>query len=334
MTILHGGRRRRPPTRLLVWADDFTDLDASSWSLDTRVVNPNNEPQAYTSRPTNVRVEDSNLVLEMHREPWVGMAYTSGRVDTNDLHEFGPYGLIEARMKLPLAQGCWPAFWGLGANSGNIILEDGTSYWIGQGWPQCGEIDIMESYNSETRYSHGVIAPSGSGGYAFHSPVQRDEWHTYGVEWTPTEMQFQLDGITNWSFNIEGKPEFHLPYYLILNLALHPDYTGEVTPDSAQVLVDWVKVWAPPQDRVIRVPQSIALSHDAITVTAGVLRGGVVTANIMPAACHDTGTSWTTNDSSIALVSGGRITGVAVGTATITATTWNGLSASCVVTVT
>jgi len=43
------------------------------------------------------------------------------------------YGKIEARIKLPLGQGIWPALWMLGADIETVP------------WPACGEIDIMEN---------------------------------------------------------------------------------------------------------------------------------------------------------------------------------------------
>src|SRR6266849_5921587 len=59
--------------------------------------------------------------------------WTSARLMTHGRFTF-TYGRAEARMKLPLAAGLWPAFWMLGDN-----LFSGTA------WPNCGEQDIMES---------------------------------------------------------------------------------------------------------------------------------------------------------------------------------------------
>ena len=48
------------------------------------------------------------------------------------------YGKIEARIKIPVGQGLWPAFWMLGANIDQVD------------WPACGEIDIMEHINTDS----------------------------------------------------------------------------------------------------------------------------------------------------------------------------------------
>ena len=61
----------------------------------------------------------------------MGAGYTSARLFSKNKIE-QKYGRIEARIKLPLGKGLWPAFWMLGADSDLVS------------WPQCGEIDIME----------------------------------------------------------------------------------------------------------------------------------------------------------------------------------------------
>ncbi|NIQ97107.1 MAG: glycoside hydrolase family 16 protein, partial [Desulfuromonadales bacterium] len=57
--------------------------------------------------------------------------YTSARLISWYKAEFA-YGRIEARLRVPFGEGLWPAFWSLGTDIGEV------------GWPQTGEIDIME----------------------------------------------------------------------------------------------------------------------------------------------------------------------------------------------
>ena len=57
----------------------------------------------------------------------------SGRVYAHE-SEGWQYGYIEARMMLPKGKGTWPAFWMMPCNVD----------WSKEGWPKCGEIDIME----------------------------------------------------------------------------------------------------------------------------------------------------------------------------------------------
>ena len=52
---------------------------------------------------------------------------------------------MEARIKITTTQGIWPAFWMLPTDE------------IYGGWPQSGEIDIMENIGSEPKTVHGTI---------------------------------------------------------------------------------------------------------------------------------------------------------------------------------
>ena len=70
----------------LVWQDEF-DVDGApnpdKWNIEewpARVVN--DEDQAYTSRPRNVRVENGTLVIEAHKEDFDNAKYTSARMQS------------------------------------------------------------------------------------------------------------------------------------------------------------------------------------------------------------------------------------------------------------
>jgi len=121
----------------IVMQDEFnTDgaPDSSIWGYDIGTGTNgwgNNELQYYTNRTENVTVENGYLLITAKKEEYQGSSYTSARLTTKGLFEQA-YGRFEARIRLPYGQGMWPAFWLLGADSEEV------------GWPDCGEIDIME----------------------------------------------------------------------------------------------------------------------------------------------------------------------------------------------
>ncbi len=80
------------------------------------------------------------------------------------------------------------------------------------------------------------------------------------------------------------------------------------------------------------VPTGITLSASTATVEAG--KRLQLTATVTPDTAADKSVTWTTSAPAVATVSGGIVTGVSAGTATITAKTVNGLTAACRVTVT
>jgi beta-glucanase (GH16 family) len=128
----------------ILWEDNFDSLDATVWSADTGDGCPdlcgwgNQELQYYQEE--NISIEEIPgetgnfaLVLEARAEAAGGKAFTSGKVTSrNNLAV--KYGMIEARIKVPddVSKGLWPAFWMLGTNEEAV------------GWPNCGEIDLME----------------------------------------------------------------------------------------------------------------------------------------------------------------------------------------------
>ena len=96
------------------------------------------------------------------------------------------YGKIEARIKLPRGQGVWPAFWMLGKDIPPA------------GWPESGEIDIMENVGKEPSIVHGTVhGPGYSGAKAItaaHTIDIADRFHVYAVEWSAHSIEFLVDG--------------------------------------------------------------------------------------------------------------------------------------------
>ncbi len=253
----------------LVWSDEFDDgptLDPVIWSYDlgdgcaSGICGwGNNEFQLYTQDPENVRVEGGELILTARRDTSGGPSnptFTSARVKTKDKLAIR-YGTVEARILLPdLADGLWPAFWTLGQNIDAV------------GWPACGEIDIFEM-GSAGAIAEGVVNRQvGStahwdvdGDYAgygltYTAPTDLDgTYHVYRMEWTPDAISTYIDGNWIWTIDISDPAsfsgeEFHLPQFLLLNLAVGGSYTGitgdrnDITaPFPAEYRVDWIRVY-------------------------------------------------------------------------------------------
>ena len=78
-------------------------------------------------------------------------------------------------------------------------------------------------------------------------------------------------------------------------------------------------------------PTSITLNKTSVSILEGNTQ--TVTATVLPTDASNKKVTWTSSNTSVATVSGGTITGVSVGTATITAKTSNNLTATVTVTV-
>ncbi|OKJ77609.1 discoidin domain-containing protein [Streptomyces sp. CB02460] len=240
--------------------DDFTGsgLDRSKWRVvrtGTEMNPVNGESQAYVDSADNIRTENGSLVLQSKyckgctRTPAGTFDFTSGRIDTNTKFDF-TYGKVSARMKLPVGDGFWPAFWMLGSDVDNPDVS----------WPGSGETDIMENigygdWTSSALHGPGYSADGNIGKQQTYANGGRaDQWHTYGVEWTPEGMTFTVDDRvvqTTSRSKLEstrGKWVFDHNQYVILNLALGGAYPA-----------GWNKVtspyWGLPQSSVDRVAQ-------------------------------------------------------------------------------
>lgn len=141
----------------LIWEEPFDTLDTEIWNIQIGDGCPdlcywgNGEMQYY--KEENVYTDsipgepgNKGLVIEARKERAPnGGRFTSGRLNTQDQVEIR-YGVIEIRMMVPdLETGLWPAAWLLGANNPEV------------GWPQSGEIDMMEmghSLDERTNQGH------------------------------------------------------------------------------------------------------------------------------------------------------------------------------------
>lgn len=240
----------------LEWSDEFNGTELNSQYWNAEIGNGtngwgNNELQYYTGDPDNVNVSNGTLKITALAQKKNGYNYTSARLQTAGKVEVG-YGYCEARIKIPSVSGVWPAFWMLGANEP-------------KGWPMCGEIDIMESWNTDDFAQSCLHYADDNSPYYETEPWRSDnwsnffskrnigktEWHTYGVYKTKTHLAFYIDGqlyskvidITN-----PVMTEMHNDYYFLLNIACGGNLTQGQVPNAtnlnATMEVDYVRYYA------------------------------------------------------------------------------------------
>jgi len=234
----------------LIWNDEFngnagTKPDATKWTYDLGAGGwGNQELETYTNSAENAHLDGSgNLVIHVAA---TSGGYTSARLKTQGVFT-AQYGRIETRVKIPFGQGIWPAFWMLGANIDRV------------GWPQCGEIDIMESIGKEPSVNHGSLhGPGYSGGNprtaTYTLPKGQkfsDAFHTFAIQWSAQAVTFYVDGTLYETVTPSAIPAgtqwvFNAPFFLLLNVAVggtfpgNPDATSQFPQD---MIVDYVRVY-------------------------------------------------------------------------------------------
>ena len=329
--------------RLLVWHDEFDGetLDTSKWRYATHN-SGGSEQQAYTmGRSANVRVENSNLILEAHKDSYKnGWTWSSGRIDTCGLAGF-KYGRLEAKLRYDVVSGAFPAFWTIGTcayypTGDNVV---GVKKSLGTQWAQNGELDMFEGRGTNKTIAQGgwYNQDDGKGNqqmiFGERLNVDASEYHVYAIEWTPTTITAYIDGVANGTKDISNVKSWQRPMYLILNMAVGS--TGGYPADdctSMKMEVDWVRVYAPVGGTEKEEVQSISLSQNNLSFNMGDDPIDVYY-TVNPSTAWDNNVNYESSNPNVATVYGSRVTPVGTGNCKITARATNGVTATINVTV-
>ena len=247
----------------LVWNDEFNYEGAPSdekWHLQYIPIIDggwaNDEKQHYTKRRDNSFVSDGTLKIvakkELYAYEGVNRAYTSARLNSKfDIR----YGRIDVRAKLPVSKGTWPAIWTLGTNIGEVGNYYGTSDG-NVGWPECGEIDIMEQNGTNKQLLYGTFHWSDSGGQQDSFGLIKDisslnvsnlstEFHLYSLIWTSASLKIYVDNFLVSSIENTASVPFDNPHYLLLNVAMGGTLGGVVpgTFEEDKMEIDYVRFY-------------------------------------------------------------------------------------------
>lgn len=245
------------PGYQLVWGDEFDSVapgtvtipDASKWWYEKGGGGwGNNELQYYVpgiaEGDTLAYISDGVFHIKAKKleEPVEGHKYASIRINST---QSWLYGYFEARLKLPEGYGTWPAFW--------MLPEDFKN------WPLDGEIDIMEHAGNAPGTVHITVHTQANNhskntqiSSVTHVDGAQNDFHVYGLEWTPGFIKGYIDGEHKYTFNNDGNgnPEtwpFDKPFYIKLNMALGGFFSDQHTVDEtilpAVYEIDYVRVY-------------------------------------------------------------------------------------------
>ncbi|KAK0708511.1 glycoside hydrolase family 16 protein [Lasiosphaeris hirsuta] len=268
-SLASAGAVQCPPGFKTLWSDTFAgnagDLpNGNLWQIVTGL-KVNNEAQDYTNSNQNLQISGGGTVQFVPRKSASGR-WTSGRIESKATFtpQAGKVTVMEATIRFgdhPQGnkQGIWPAFWMLGD-----AIHHGTP------WPQCGELDIMETINgSPTGY--GTVHCGSPNGGPCNEPVGRpttvglsdNGWHRWTIKidrtnagnWRAETIQWLLDGRVYYTLSGADIGEegiwgtlAHSPLFLILNVAVGGNWPGQpngATADSwgSMMEVEYVAVY-------------------------------------------------------------------------------------------
>ena len=238
----------RPDKQGLIFIDEFDEdgiPDPDKWVLCP--VGTSDWCNQMSESYDQAYVMDGNLVLVGELKDG---KYLAGGIKTQGKFSFA-FGRVECRAKLSrYPDGAFPAIW---------MMPQKFLY---EGWPYCGEIDIMEHIRQEphvhqtihTHYRNNLGNDTGT-----TAQTKCDYWDyvTYAVEWSPEKLTFFVEGKETFSYanmNLPNESEvmqwpfgYGAEFYLILNMGLGDPGTWAGPVDDASLPavmeIDWIKVY-------------------------------------------------------------------------------------------
>jgi hypothetical protein len=236
---------------------DFTSTEAIErhWAYSRKASSTWNKRMGTTAQEHALvhKVADGHLrMLAVSKDGTAGGFVTSGV----NMKQGYMYGIFEIKAKCVPHQSNFPAIWMM-----PVDQKDG--------WPNCGEIDIMEQIgNSSTVWSTVHLGarydkPVGksytySGNMAFS-----DDWHVYMLRWDETSLTFYCDRRLVFRYrkdatlDLAAHPDYekwqfpyNKPFYIILDQALGKNsWWGSEEPDpefTYEMDVEYVRIWQKP----------------------------------------------------------------------------------------
>lgn len=229
-----GGGSTTPPTYTTYdwsfennpsWTDEFsTDgaPDASKWSYDIGGNGWGNNELEYYTNGLNANITSGVLKITAKKESYSGSQYTSARMVTKNKADW-LYGRFEIKAKLPKGRGTWPAIW---------MLPTDNAY---GGWPNSGEIDIMEHVGYDQNVVHFTLhaaafyGANGKGASKIISTAS-DDFHVYRLDWTPYGIRGYYDNEKVFEYIVISGSSNIWPYdkkfHMLLNIAVGGNWGG------------------------------------------------------------------------------------------------------------
>lgn len=217
----------------MIWVENFNRFNRATW---TKSIVKSDPSEAQTYVPNAVYVSGGNLVIKVSK---ISNGYISGSINSDFKRYIGPYGTLTIRARMPKGgKGIWPALWLMGKNEHQV------------GWPQCGEIDLVEYFGgyqgnsnlavSSLHYGKTVDFPTN----CWQNVPNPSTYHNYQMAWTHDCISFSIDNIKYGTKDISDIPCFHQPFYLLINVAVGNSWIGY--PDNTvqfpqYMYIDYIK---------------------------------------------------------------------------------------------
>jgi hypothetical protein len=281
---------------VLQWDDNFTTLDyytdgvlhnvfgnqaaqTARW-LATDDFDHGGEPQAYVKANTS---KDNSIgaVLTAKREEYLCLPctsvcstcpyqyhhYTSGAITSFENIQFG---YVEARIKLSDNYGLFPAFW---TQVHGVIYNEIDIFEMTPGSLNTDPASLfynqVSTKNIMTNNLHISDNDISNLNFQAHYINNYTQWHTYGLEWTPSKLIYYIDGQAirnsenpNYSLHPSLGGDINIPTGIVLNLALYNFVAYAQSPNEWYLPTDY------PIDYLYFEPLPAYASYNPVSINA------------------------------------------------------------------
>jgi beta-glucanase (GH16 family) len=243
--IIFGGCQISNRNLKLSWKENFSskELNKDIW---TKIPRGHSNWERYMSDfDSCYTIRHGKLILKILPNNYLHndtAKYLTGGVYTFNKHNF-ENGRIEIRAKYGNAVGSWPAIWLLSSKSG---------------WPNGGEIDIMEHYNKDSiayctvhSYYTLELGKENTPPHSSYSKIRYNKFNTYAVEIHSDSLVFYVNNKRTLVY-----PKINVPldqkqfvfadeqYFLLMDMQLVGS-GGKIEKSEypMQMEIDWVKYY-------------------------------------------------------------------------------------------
>ena len=235
----------------LVFSDEFNakDINTKTWTVeDGAIVGYGDAAALMYFKPKNVKSNGSEMVI---RTDLTDEGYRSGHVTTEDSFSF-KYGYAEARVSFRTAPGMWIKMLLTNQNDdGKDISQIDVFNSLGSTdsvFASAGSLPKEDYYSNYLKFNEHTYEANRTGALQNGKTFVEEEYHTFGVEWTPEYIRYFIDGVSYGTVEISSDKYKNLNTEMYLDFICGVNLTEQVANDEVamwpiNLTIDWVRVY-------------------------------------------------------------------------------------------
>ncbi len=233
----------------LVFSDEFNEAEMNTdrWYLEDGAIMNYDDSALMTFKPDKVTADGHNMVIRTE----LNDNYVSGHVTSEKSFSF-KYGYVEVRASVRATPGFWAKLVLTNQNDKNETVSQidvFNSYASNDTiFASAGVLEADTYYSDYLKLNEPSYEAYRSGTFEYGKLLNGEEYHTYGVEWTPEYLRFFIDGVSYGTVNVSGNKYKDLKTELYLDFLCGVNLTEQTAIDEnaawpIDLCIDWIRVY-------------------------------------------------------------------------------------------